>query len=148
MNLALFIGLQGSGKSTFAHRHLGDTHVRISRDVVRTVHRERALQYACFAAQQSFVADNTHPDVASRAPLIAAARAAGFKVVAWYFPPDLPAALEHNAGREGRARVPEVALHATLKRLELPTWAEGFDQIFHVHLVDGEFQVEEVARDG
>lgn len=79
MNLALLIGLQGSGKSTFAFQHLGDTHVRISRDVVRTVHRERALHYACVAAQQSFVADNTHPDAASRAPLIAAARAAGFR---------------------------------------------------------------------
>jgi hypothetical protein len=37
-----------------------------------------------------------------------------------------------NATREGRARVPDVALHATAKRLERPVPEEGFDALFYV----------------
>ena len=40
-------------------------------------------------------------------------------------------------------RVPEVAILSTAKKLELPTWEEGFDQLFYVRLEDRRFAVEE-----
>lgn len=132
MDAAVLIGIQGSGKSTFAHEHFGATHVRISRDVVKTAHRERILQYACLSLGQSFVADNTHPEPKSRAPLIAAARAAGYRVCAYYFEPRVDVALSRNQARTGKARVPDVAITATAARLVPPTLAEGFDAVFHV----------------
>lgn len=147
MEAAILIGIQGSGKSTFAQRQLGDTHVRLSRDVLRTAQRERVLQFACLSIGQSFVADNTHPEPRSRASLIAAARAAGFRVVAYYFPPDVPAALERNRARDGRFRVPDVAIHATAARLHKPTWAEGFDAIYVVRAAERGYAIEEIVKE-
>lgn len=145
MEAVILIGIQGSGKSTFARTHFADTHIRISRDVVRTTHRERVLQYACPSVEQSFVADNTHPDPRARASLIAAARAAGFRVAAYYFVPDVPAALLRNTARAGRFRVPDIAIHSTAARLVAPTRGEGFDALFQVRLVEQEFVIEEMS---
>lgn len=140
MELAVLIGIQGSGKSTFAHRQLGSTHVRISRDVVKTASRERVLQHACLSIEQAFVADNTHPEPRSRAPVIAAAKAAGYRITAFYFVPDVSLALARNAQREGKARVPDVAITATAARMVPPSFAEGFDAIVEVSSVTLEVQ--------
>lgn len=144
MEAVILIGIQGAGKSTFAKQQLGDTHVRISRDVVQSAHRERVLQYACLSIGQRFVADNTHPEPRSRAALIAAARAAGFRVVAYYFPPDVPAALARNLARPDKRRVPDVAIHATAAKLQPPTRGEGFDARYRVGVGPSGFVIEEV----
>ena len=51
-------------------------------------------------------------------------------------------ALARNRGREGKERVPDVAVFVTAKRLQLPTVDEGFDQIYHVTAEGGEFKVQ------
>ena len=145
MEAIVLVGIQGSGKSTFAHARFGQTHVRISRDVVKTPHRERVLQYACLSLGQDFIADNTHTTPAARAPLIAAARAAGFRVVAYWFPVDVDAALARNAARSGRSRVPDVAIHATAAKLVPPARAEGFDAIYAVRIDGADYLIEESA---
>lgn len=145
MEAIVLVGIQGSGKTTFAHARFGQTHVRISRDVVKTPHRERVLQYTCLGLGQPFVADNTHGTPASRAPLVAAARAAGFRVVAYHFPSDVAAALARNAQREGRARVPEVAIHATAAKLVAPSRTEGFDAVFRVRIEGADYAIEELT---
>ncbi len=61
MQMVVFAGVQGSGKSTFFAQHFLHTHVRISLDVVRTRHRERALIRACLDLEQRLVVDNTNP---------------------------------------------------------------------------------------
>ena len=38
----IFVGLQGSGKSTFYRERFFDTHVRLSLDMLKTRHRERS----------------------------------------------------------------------------------------------------------
>lgn len=136
MEAIVLIGIPGSGKTTFAHQRFGGTHVRISRDVVKTLHRERVLQHACLGLGQPFVADNTHTEPAARAAIVASARGAGFRVVAYFFPAQPEAALRRNAGRTGKARVPDAAIHAHARRLVPPALTEGFDAIFHVHLDD------------
>lgn len=146
MEVIVLIGIPGSGKSTLAHRHFGGTHLRISRDVVKTANRERCLQYACFALGQPFVADNTHSDLDARASLLAAARGAGFRVCAYFFPPQVEEAARRNEARVGRARVPEAAIRAHAQRFAAPTRAEGFDAIFRVCVDDrGDFQITEIA---
>jgi predicted kinase len=67
--------------------------------------------------------------VAERAPLVAAARAAGVPVRAVFV--DTPPAIcqERNAAREGRARVPDVGVFDTLRRLTPPSLGEGFDRV-------------------
>ena len=46
-----------------------------------------------------------------------------------------------NRTREGRERVPNVAVFVTAKRLQPPTPAERFDAVFRVHAEGGAFEV-------
>jgi hypothetical protein len=95
------------------------------------------------------VVDNTNPTAADRAELVELGRAAGTTVVCYFFPPDVEASLRRNAGREGKARVPDHAVRITAARLEPPTPAEGFDRLYAVRPVEGGgFEVSEVTGGG
>ena len=149
MEAAVFIGIQGAGKTTFYLAHFFRSHVRIGLDMLRTRHREAILVRACIEAKQRFVVDNTNPSVAERARYLTPARAAGFRTVAYYFPPDVEACLERNAGRPERERVPAKGLLGTRRRLEVPTLSEGFDRLCAVTRDGrGGFVVEEWRHDG
>lgn len=144
MDAIIFTGIQAAGKSTFYRERFFSTHVRINLDMLRTRHREQLLLRACIEGQQRFVVDNTNPTAAERARYIAPARAAGFRVVGYYFPPDVGTSIRRNAGRAERERVPPAAIGGTAKRLEIPRFSEGYDALFVVRIDDeGTFLVEE-----
>ena len=104
--------------------------------------RQEQLVAESLAAGRSVVIDNTNPTAASRAPLIALARTHGAHVTGYYFPTEARDALRRNRAREGRDRVPDVAIFAVRKRLEPPTIEEGFDQLFVVRLNEQERRFE------
>ncbi|WP_257448711.1 ATP-binding protein [Archangium lipolyticum] len=148
MELVLFIGLQGSGKSSFFRERFAATHVHVSKDLWpnarRREARQRRLIAQALAEGRPVVVDNTNPLVEEREPLIAIARERGARVVGYVFESDLKACLERNAGRVGRSRVPEKALHITWRKLKWPSYTEGFDALFHVRLApEGGFHVRE-----
>ena len=144
MEAVLFIGIQGSGKSSFYRERFFNTHVRINLDMLRTKHRQQVLLAACLEARQPFVVDNTNLTTEVRSHLIAAAKAAGFRVVGYYFRSDVKAALLRNSQRGGTARVPDKALLGAYKRLQVPGLKEGFDALYYVRIGEaGEFGVEE-----
>ena len=66
MEAVLFIGIPGSGKSSFFKERFFSTHVRISLDLLRTRHREELLLEACLGTEQRFVIDNTNPTTSER----------------------------------------------------------------------------------
>ncbi|ATB28205.1 AAA family ATPase [Melittangium boletus] len=138
MELVLFIGLQGSGKSGFYRERFAATHVHVSKDLWPNARRREARQQRlideALARGQSVVVDNTLPRVEDRGPLIAIGRARGARVVGYFFAPDLEACLARNAARVGRARVEDKVLHITLHQLRAPSFAEGFDALFRVRL--------------
>ena len=56
--------------------------------------------------------------------------------------PGVAQCLERNRQRTGKARVPDVAIFATLKKLVRPSYKEGFDRLFYVRMADdGTFEV-------
>ena len=130
MELAILIGLPGSGKSTFSRARLAN-HVLVSKDLMSSPNDARQLHLVGEALRQGrdVVVDNTHPSRASRAPLVALGRRLGARVVAYYFPVDIATAIARNQQREGKARVPKVAIYVARKRLEPPAAEEGFDEI-------------------
>jgi predicted kinase len=132
MELVLFMGAQAAGKSTFYAARFAQTHLRLSLDMLRTRHREQRLVAACLEARQSVVIDNTNPTRAERAVYLDAAKAHGFRVTGYRFEAPYAQLLARNAQRSGRARVPEVAIRATLARFEPPTLDEGFDALWQV----------------
>jgi predicted kinase len=145
MDAVIFIGIPGSGKSTFFLDRFFDTHVRINLDMLKTRHREMILILACIQAKQSFVVDNTNITSSERARYIPPARQAGFRVVGYYFQSSLEAALQHNQQRSGKALIPKKGVIAHYHKLELPSFAEGFDALYTVQIdpAAGQFRVEE-----
>ena len=127
------VGLQGCGKSTWVARHLAGTHDIVSKDHWPNArHREqRQLRVAgeLLRAGRRVVIDNTNPSPHERAPLIALGHAHGAPVRAVYVDVPLDICLARNAGRSGRARVPEAGIRATRKRLIPPSAREGFDRV-------------------
>ena len=79
MEAVIFIGIQGSGKSSFFRERFFETHVRINLDMLRTRRREELLVAACLKGGQSFVIDNTNTLPSDRARYVQRARAAGFR---------------------------------------------------------------------
>lgn len=144
--IILLIGLQAAGKTTFYQQRLADGYVHISMDLLRNnphpARRQVQLIEQKLQAGQSMVVDNTNPTSEVRAPLIALGKQYGYTIIGYYFPPDVTASLKRNAAREGKAKVPPVAIYATRKKLQPPSYVEGFDALYSVRIAEGgAFQV-------
>lgn len=147
MQCILFMGIPGSGKSSFYKERFFQTHVRISLDLLKTRHRELLLLEACLSTGMRFVVDNTNPTRAERLRYIEAAKVARYAVAGYYFESRVEDCLRRNAARFEAERVPDVGILSAAKRLEIPSPEEGFDCLFHVRLQDGQFLVEEWRDD-
>ena len=134
MEAVIFIGIQGSGKSSFFRERFFDSHVRINLDMLRTRRREELLVAACLEGGQWFVIDNTNPLPSDRARYVVPARTAGFRTVAYFFEASLREAMRRNNLRSGKQKVPAAAVAAAFKKLVPPTVEEGFDEIYTVKL--------------
>ncbi len=144
MEAVIFIGIPASGKSTFYLQRFFATHIRINLDMLRTRHREQLLVEACLAARQPFVVDNTNVTRDDRARYIVPARAAGFRILGYYFQSSLGASIDRNSARAPSAVVPVKGIAAKYHRLQLPALDEGFDQLHYVAInAEGGFTVGE-----
>jgi predicted kinase len=142
MEAVIFVGMQASGKTSFYLQKFADTHVRISLDVLKTRSREELLVAKCLADKRSFVVDNTNPLPSDRVRYIGRAHDAGFKVIAYSFETSLPDAIHRNNRRNAKERVPVPALASTYRKLQAPSFREGFDAIHHVTIgPDGQFTI-------
>ena len=132
----ILIGLPASGKTTFYRERFAATHDLVSKDAMRhnrqPQRRQDELIGTALAAGRSIAVDNTNPTVADRAAIIAMARRYGAEVAGYFFPTEASDALRRNRAREGRQRVPAVAIFATRKRLVPPAYEEGFDRLYTV----------------
>ena len=131
--LLIFVGLQASGKSTYYRTHLAATHVHVSKDLMPNVRNRDTKQLemirAALAAGRSVVVDNTNPTPAVRAPLVDLGRRQGARVVAYYFEAVVKDAVVRNRLREGKARVPDVAIFVSARKMVPPSMSEGFDEV-------------------
>jgi predicted kinase len=133
VELIIFVGLQAAGKSTYYRTHFAATHVHVSKDLMKNARdrevRQQQMIREALAAGRSVVVDNTNPTPAARVPLIAIGRRLGARVVAVFFQSVVKDAVARNRLREGKERVPDVALYVTARKLVAPTLDEGFDEV-------------------
>jgi len=145
VELVIFVGLQASGKSTFFRERFAATHEHVSKDLFpnnRNRNRRQArLILAALESERSVVVDNTNPAPSDRESLVEIGREFGAGILGYYFESGVRECLARNARREGRSRVPDVAVYATAKRLVPPSRAEGFDELFCVRLSGPAFEV-------
>jgi predicted kinase len=132
----ILVGLPGAGKSTFARARFPG-HVYISKDAFPPGARDKqarqdAALRAALTAGRSAVVDNTNVTPADRAAIIAIAREYGARITGYFFDVSPRDAVARNQQREGRAKVPKVAIFTRAKRLVPPALAEGFDELHTV----------------
>ena len=142
----ILVGLPASGKSTFYQQRFAATHRHISKDhwpnAPRKDERQAQLIRSALRAGAPVVIDNTNAAPADRAAIVALAREFGARIVGYYFTATTREAVGRNRGREGKQRVPDVAIFTTAKRMVVPTRAEGFDELYRVAIrADGGFDV-------
>jgi predicted kinase len=145
VELVVFVGLQASGKSTFFHERFAQTHQHVSKDHFphnrNKNRRQEHLLRAALSAGRSVVVDNTNPTLEDRRVLIGLGGEYGARIVGYYFDASVRECLRRNEMREGKARVPDVAIYATAKMLVAPSIEEGFDELLRVRLNDSAFEV-------
>lgn len=150
MEVVIFTGLQASGKTTFYRDRFAATHAHISKDLFpnnkNKNRRQEQLIKATLDSRQSVVVDNTNPTPWERMPLIELGNIYDCEIIGYYFVSQLSCCLERNYARAGKARVPDVALYATAKKLIIPSYSEGFHRLFCVQFSDNSQQVDEVKR--
>jgi predicted kinase len=137
VDVAVLVGLQASGKSTFYARCLADRYALVSKDLFprgarHKQQRQMRLLAEHLAAGRPVVVDNTNPSPREWHPLVEAAHSFGATATAYWFPPDVAGSLRRNSARAGRERVPDVGVLATMKRLRRPSPEDGFDEVREV----------------
>ena len=141
LELVMFVGLQASGKTSFYRGRFAETHIHISKDCLRNnrrpERRQQQLIRTALSEGRSVVVDNTNPTRDDRTALIVIAREFKADVVGYYFASGVQECITRNQLRSGKELLPDIAIYSTIKRLEKPAIAEGFDSLYYVRLVDG-----------
>lgn len=130
--LVIMMGIQGSGKSTFYHAYLAQDYVRVNLDTLKTRHQEKLLVDKCIADGKNFVVDNTNPTKQDRQRYIGMAKEAQYRVVGYFMESKLKDCMERNEQRQGKEKIPRMAIAATSNKLEMPSYEEGFDELYFV----------------
>jgi predicted kinase len=142
LQMIVLCGLQASGKSTFYRSFFAQTYVLVSKDLFPNARqrgsRQQQLIEEAFQAGKLVVVDNTNVSRAERAELIGLAQRYDAEAICYYFPPDIQQNLERNRARIGKARVPDIAIFAARKRLEVPIKSEGFACIYEVSIEENQ----------
>jgi predicted kinase len=139
MDAIIFSGIQATGKSTFYKLNFFNSHVRLSMDLLKTRKREQLFLNICLLTKQKFVIDNTNPTAEERSRYIIPAKEKGYKITGYYFAPDIRQVIARNQEREGKMRIPVAGIFGTLKRMQVPGFKEGFDELFYVTSSDNNF---------
>jgi len=141
MEAVIFCGIQGSGKTTFYKERFFRTHMRVSLDLLHTRNKETQFLQICFVTYQRFVVDNTNPTIVERQRYVQAAKAARFTPICYYFDTDVREAIARNSNRAGKELVPIAGIKGTFKKLQTPSYNEGFDQLYTVQIQQNYFVV-------
>lgn len=144
---AIMIGIQGSGKSEYIRQKLVDRYVVISLDILNTRNKEKQLIRQCIENGQSFVIDNTNPTREDRIRYISAAKEAGYQVIGIFMQSVLQDCIRRNNSRTGKQKIPPKAIAATSNKLELPSYEEGFNELYFVSITEDGFKTEKWVTD-
>ncbi len=141
----IFTGMQGAGKTEFYKRYFSEAYTRIGLDELGTRQAERAVIRECISDSSSYVLDSQNLTREDRRRYFPRAKAAGYRIIGYYFPTTVEASLEH-AGLS-RDKMAQRRQKKAFDRLEPPEYNEGYDELYTVTLHrDGSFTAERIIR--
>ena len=139
--MVLMVGIPGSGKSTFYKKILEPDYVRVNLDTLKTRARESALISRCFSEGKSFAIDDTNVTKELREGFISQAKTHGYQVIGYFMRSSVKECVARNHKRTGAARVPDQVVANMSNRLELPSWDEGFDELYYVEITEKGYNI-------
>lgn len=143
MEIIIFIGIPGSGKSTFYKENFFNSHVRISLDLLNTRFKESEYLNLSLNLQQRILIDNTNVTTIDRKRYIEPAKQKRYTVTGYYFESKVRECLGRNARRPEKDRINKIGILAKYKALELPAYEEGFNKLYYVSIEEGTFKIRE-----
>lgn len=129
MELMILSGIQCSGKSTLYQQQMGNTHVRINLDTLKTRTREMALFSSLIEERRRVVIDNTNPTRQDRAKYICAAKHVNYRVVGIQLDVPISMAVARNLARHNQVKIPDGIIQSTFRKMQPLSLSEGFDEI-------------------
>lgn len=141
VELVIFVGSPGAGKSTFYWNHLQPLgYERVNQDILKT--RQKCIKVARehLASERSVAVDNTNADPETRKYWTDLARDLDVPIRCIYFtsPPELckhnnaVRAANRDLNPESRTPLPGIAFHDFARRFREPALSEGFQDIVRV----------------
>ena len=128
MECIILIGIPASGKTLFYNDKLSDTHLRINLDTLGRRSREMSIFETAVKTKTKICIDNTNLTIKNRQKYIPLLKKMNYKIIAYYFIPDLKQAIKWNKQR--KRTIPDSAIKKYLHEIVAPSKNEGFDEIF------------------
>ena len=132
----ILIGIQASGKTTFCHEYFNGFDI-VSLDLVKTRKKEERNIAEVIKIGKNLVIDNTNPTIVERKKYINIAHNNEYKVVGIYFRSSIDECLKRNSERENNISLKGIL--STAKKLEQPSYAENFDELYYVKIENNKF---------
>ncbi|KAK7114137.1 hypothetical protein V1264_000250 [Littorina saxatilis] len=138
--VAVLVGYQASGKSTFAKTHLVPKgYAYINQDTLKTAQKCVSECHKALAAGQSVVIDNTNVDPESRARYIECAKKAGKPCRCFFFDFSVSNCRHNERFREitnkDHKPINEQIFNSTKLKFKPPAQSEGFTKVVKVNFV-------------
>lgn len=145
MQLILFVGIPGCGKSTLYKDRFFNSYLRLSLDLLNTRNKEQRFLNLALSLQQRVVIDNTNVLREERSKYITQAKEKRYEVIGYHFESILSDCLQRSEKRIGKDRIENVGVIAKFKQLQAPSFDEGFDKLYFVKIEGDQFNVESIA---
>lgn len=125
--LVIFVGMPGSGKSSYYHQYLSATHRHINQDQLKTKDKVLKKLTEVMAKGESVVVDNTSPSQSTREIYYQLAEKYSYKVIIIYFISD-----GYGWNKLRSHPVPDIAYHGYFKKLNPPTRENTPGQVYYM----------------
>lgn len=142
----ILCGLQISGKTTFYQERFQETHIRISLEQYKTRAKEMKAIKEAVESGESIVIDNTNTTREHRKVYFDVLKAHGYEVTCCYFDAQIKDTIKRNKERPKEERLPDIAIRSAYKKLEIPSYIEGFDHILFISMDEEGFRCVEPAN--
>jgi bifunctional polynucleotide phosphatase/kinase len=145
VELVLFVGSPGSGKSTIYNRYMPE-YTHVNNDLMKTKEKCMKATKEALSKGQSVVVDNQNHTREVRARYTAIAKSLGVQMRAFVFKTPKEVCIHNNNQRKINSHhkhfskaVPKIPIHSYFKQLEEPKVSEGFNEIVEIDFVPDYF---------